>query len=132
MIAKAEGLAISEEGIEAVFKLCAGDMRRVVNMMQSLSMMNQVEMIEAQTVYDFTGNPSPQFLNDIMDILLNESVQVGMEKIGSSLKEMGIALETILKSIYLMVIERRMPSEQQAFLINRLGDIEYRLSIGCQ
>lgn len=31
-----------------------------------------------------------------------------------------------------MVIERRMASEQLAFLINRLGDIEYRLSIGCQ
>jgi len=25
-----------------------------------------------------------------------------------------------------------MPLEQQAFLVNRLGDIEYRLSIGCQ
>ena len=123
MIAKAEGLSVSEEGIEAVFRLCAGDMRRVVNMLQSLSMMNHVEMIEAQTVYDFTGNPSPQFLSNILDILLNESVQEGMAKIGSSLKEMGIALETILKSIYLMVIERRMPSEQQAFLINRLGDI---------
>jgi Replication factor C C-terminal domain len=45
---------------------------------------------------------------------------------------MGIALETVLKSIYLMVIERRMASEQLAFLISRLGDIEYRLSIGCQ
>jgi len=36
---------------------------------------------------------------------------------------MGIALETILKSIYLMVIDRRMTSEQHAFLVNRLGDI---------
>lgn len=45
---------------------------------------------------------------------------------------MGIALETILKNIYLMILERRMPAEQQAFLINRIGDIEYRLSIGCQ
>lgn len=88
--------------------------------------------IEAQTVYDFTGNPSPQFLSNIMDILLNEPVEEGYRKIGSSLKEMGIALETVLKSIYLMVIERRMASEQLAFLISRLGDIEYRLSIGCQ
>lgn len=24
-----------------------------------------------------------------------------------------------------------MPGEQQAFLVNRLGDIEYRLSVGC-
>jgi DNA polymerase III delta prime subunit len=34
MIAKAESLKISDEGIEAVFRLCAGDMRRVVNMLQ--------------------------------------------------------------------------------------------------
>jgi hypothetical protein len=31
-----------------------------------------------------------------------------------------------------MVIETRMPKEQQSFLVNRIGDIEYRLSIGCQ
>jgi hypothetical protein len=43
-------------------------------------------VIEAQTVYDFTGNPSPQFLNNIMDILLNDSVEVGFKKINSTLK----------------------------------------------
>ena len=42
--------------------------------------------IEAQTVYDFTGNPSPQFLANIMDILLNETVEEGYKKIGSSLE----------------------------------------------
>lgn len=25
-----------------------------------------------------------------------------------------------------------MPSEQKGFLVTRLGDIEYRLSLGCQ
>ena len=49
-------------------------------------MMDQGEVIEAQTVYDFTGNPSPQFLNNIMDILLNDSVEVGFKKISSTLK----------------------------------------------
>jgi DNA polymerase III delta prime subunit len=34
MISRQEGLKISESGIDAVFKLCAGDMRRVVNMLQ--------------------------------------------------------------------------------------------------
>jgi hypothetical protein len=49
-------------------------------------MMDQEGVIEAQTVYDFTGNPSPQFLNDIMDILLNESVEVAFKNINSALK----------------------------------------------
>ena len=99
---------------------------------QSLSMMDHVAEISDQTVYDFTGNPSPAFLQGIMDTLLNDNVSEAYVKISSSLKQMGIALHTILKSIYLMVIERRMTSEQHAFLVNRLGDIEYRLSIGCQ
>lgn len=30
--------------------------------------------IDASTVYDFTGSPSPGFLNKIMDILLNETI----------------------------------------------------------
>ena len=67
-----------------------------------------------------------------MDTLLNEEVEKGFQTISGWLKEGGIALETILKNIYLKVMENRMPSEQQTFLVNRLGDLEYRLSIGCQ
>lgn len=48
------------------------------------------------------------------------------------MKEQGIALETIIRSIYGMVLETMMTQQQTAFLVNRLGDIEYRLSIGCQ
>lgn len=95
-------------------------------------MMDSVVEIDAQIVYDFTGSPSPAFLDKIMDILLNESIETAYQSIFTSLREMGIALEAILKNIYMKVIERRIPSEQLAFLVNRLGDIEYRLSIGCQ
>ena len=49
-------------------------------------MMDHTSTIEAQTVYDFTGNPSPQFLNNLMDILLNETVEEGYKKIGNLLK----------------------------------------------
>jgi hypothetical protein len=37
-------------------------------------MMEHPEEITAQTVYDFTGNPSPTFLSNLMNILLNDSV----------------------------------------------------------
>jgi len=39
-ICRNERLNISHDAIEAVFKLCQGDMRRVVNMLQSLSMID--------------------------------------------------------------------------------------------
>ena len=95
-------------------------------------MMGSSNTIEAQTVYNFTGNPSPDFMKRIMDRLFNEPLSQAQNSIGSELKEMGIALESILKSIYMNILECKMPSEQKTFLVNRIGDIEYRLSLGCQ
>lgn len=54
------------------------------------------------------------------------------KKLNAELKDRGIALETIMKDIYLNVIKLIMPVEQKSFLVKRLGDIEYRMSIGCQ
>lgn len=95
-------------------------------------MIDTITEVDAGTVYDFTGSPSPQFLEKVMDAMLNDSIESAFLNISMSLKERGIALETILKNIYGRVLESRMPPEQQAFLVQRLGDIEYRLSIGCQ
>ena len=99
---------------------------------QSLSLKDNIIEVDAKIVYDFTGSPSPDFLSKVMDTLFNENIERSFKMINGWLKEGGIALETILKSIYLQVIQSRMPVEQQTFLVNRLGDIEYRLSIGCQ
>ena len=94
--------------------------------------MENVIEITGKVVYDFTGSPSPDFLDKVLDILLNENIAEAYLMVSSLLKEGGIALETILKNIYLKILESRMPQEQQAFLVSRLGDIEYRLSLGCQ
>jgi hypothetical protein len=37
-------------------------MRRVVNMLQSLAMINTDNEIDTERVYEFTGNPSPKML----------------------------------------------------------------------
>lgn len=107
-------------------------MRRVVNMLQSLSMIDSSQEITEDRVYDFTGNPSPRFLNSIINDLFNEDFNYCMTKIGDELKHLGIALETIVRELYQMILVRTMASEQKAFLVKRLGDIEYRLSLGCQ
>ena len=35
-------------------------------------MMESAKKIDAQTIYEFTGNPSPNFLQKVLDALLNE------------------------------------------------------------
>jgi hypothetical protein len=43
----------------------------------------------------------------------------------------GICLETIIRSLYTQLIEIETDQYTKAFLVGRLGDVEYRLSKGC-
>ena len=54
--------------------------------------MENVVEITAKTVYDFTGSPSPDFLDKVLDILLNENIAEAYLMVSSLLKEGVIAL----------------------------------------
>lgn len=59
--------------IEATFKLCDGDMRRIVNMLQSLHMSShgsEQSLITAEKVYQFTGMADPKYIEEILSVLL--------------------------------------------------------------
>ena len=94
-----------EDGaIKAVYSLCSGDMRRVVNMLQvklfltkSLSMRKFENTISSNDVYNFTGNPTPEEIKNLLNIMLNEKVDVAFDKISIYLKEMGVSLDIVLK-----------------------------------
>jgi replication factor C subunit 3/5 len=72
-IIMAEGLTITEEAQEALLDLSGGDMRRVLNVMQAAHMAFP-EGIQEESVYLCTGNPLPDHLKLILDLLFNEVV----------------------------------------------------------
>jgi len=49
-------------------------------------MMPTVVEVNARTVYEFTGSPSPDFIDRVMDTLLNENVEKAFQDISSRLK----------------------------------------------
>ncbi|EAR86910.2 replication factor C subunit 5 (macronuclear) [Tetrahymena thermophila SB210] len=134
-ICNAENLKYKNSGIEAVFKLCDGDMRRVVNMLQSLSLQGygsdeQVEITD-ELVYKFTGNATPKDIENIINTMNNKSISESYEIIQSYQVEKGISLQVMLKEISLFLMNTSYPSLALEFLVKRLADLEYRMSINC-
>lgn len=74
-ICRRENIDIGEEAVKAAFNMCEGDMRRVVNMLQSLSLSLTLDRREltARDVYEITGNPSPERMKSILEILLTKN-----------------------------------------------------------
>ncbi|GAY52142.1 hypothetical protein CUMW_139610 [Citrus unshiu] len=153
-VIEAEGLDVTEGGLAALVRLCNGDMRKALNILQSTHMASQ--QITEEAVYLCTGNPLPKDIEQISYWLLNESFADSFKRIQNlsfiirlvnmsslfshlylsvGISEMkmrkGLALVDIVREVTMFVFKIKMPSDVRVRLMNDLADIEYRLSFGC-
>lgn len=63
---------LEKAAMEAIVKLSEGDMRKVLNILESTSMAHS-KGVTVQDVYNSTGRPSPQEIKTVFEILLQDS-----------------------------------------------------------
>ncbi|KAI9072790.1 hypothetical protein K1719_045232 [Acacia pycnantha] len=128
-IIKAEGLDVTESGLAALVRLCNGDMRKALNILQSTHMASQ--QITEEAVYLCTGNPLPKDIEQISFWLLNEQFADSFKRIYEIKTRKGLAVVDIVREVTMFVFKIKMPPSVRVQLMNDLADIEYRLSFGC-
>jgi replication factor C subunit 3/5 len=69
-ISFAENLQLDQNACEAIVKLSGGDMRKVLNILESCSL--AYKNVTMQAVYDVTGRPSPTDVTEIYNALNSE------------------------------------------------------------
>ncbi|XP_022939828.1 replication factor C subunit 3-like [Cucurbita moschata] len=128
-VIEAERLDVTESGLAALVRLCTGDMRKALNILQSTHMASQ--HITEEAVYLCTGNPLPKDIEQISFWLLNEPFSDSFKRIYEIKTRKGLALVDIVREVTLFVFKIKMPSDVRVQLVNDLADIEYRMSFGC-
>jgi replication factor C subunit 3/5 len=137
-ICDAENLDVSDEGIECIFKLSEGDMRKVVNMLQSIAISRgtkggqvTAQQIDSSFIYNMTGNVHPDDIKLILETLLTADLSIGFGTIQSIKQEKGIAISGLLKELTLKLMNIDMAPVMKKFLIKRMAELEYRCSLTC-
>ncbi|KAI1719857.1 ATPase family associated with various cellular activities (AAA) domain-containing protein [Ditylenchus destructor] len=128
-IIQTEAIKATESGKDALFKLSNGDMRRVINVLQSTSL--AFEEVNEETVYQCVGQAPPSVIKHIVQILLDESFEKACEKLTELTLQHGIALADTLDEILELILGLDMPQNVAALLMDRIAQIEHRLSSGC-
>lgn len=123
-----EGLTVTEEGKQALLTLSNGDMRRVLNVLQSASMAFKV--IDEEAVYLCTGNPLPSDITEILRMLLNENYQTTFDGVRTLCTTKGYALSDILKDLTELIVTMDLPPPALANLLDEMSTIEWRLAAG--
>ena len=89
-VADAEKVNYTEDGMNAILNLSGGDMRRVLNLLQSTAMSSEV--VNEHTVYMTSGAPLPKDVTIAMDWLMNLEFREAYEKLTNMCTTKGYAL----------------------------------------
>lgn len=125
-----EKLEATEDGKKALMDLSGGDMRKVLNVLQSTYM--AFKSVNEENVYSCVGHPQKKDIENIVYWLLNDDEFKNTYKKIQDLKiSKGLALEDILTQIHLYVQRMELPPRVISQLVIKLASIEERLAQGC-
>jgi replication factor C subunit 3/5 len=125
-ISGTEGLNLTDDGVNAISELAKGDMRKCLNIMQSCSM--AFPEINEENVYTSVGAPKPQLIDDMISTLLTGTFVECNDSLARL--KMGLNLSDLVNQIHLQIIKIDWPDQMKMFIVKRLAEIEWRLSIG--
>jgi len=109
---------------DSIIKLSRGDMRRVVNILQSANMIVCDKIITEEHIHQITGTPTKQHLYRIFDILLNDILIDAITKIYMIIKEYSLALTDIITGIYPIVMELDVDEKIKRYLATQMCEAE--------
>uniref|UniRef100_A0A7S4KTG7 AAA+ ATPase domain-containing protein n=1 Tax=Paramoeba aestuarina TaxID=180227 RepID=A0A7S4KTG7_9EUKA len=127
-IVREEKVEITDGGMEGLLRLGQGDMRKCVNILQATHM--AYSKVDEEAVYKCTGNPLPEIIRRIVEILLNEEFSGAYQEILAIKTGAGIALTDILSEVFFYVQTLSFPPKVRMKLYDSLATIEHRQSVG--
>jgi replication factor C subunit 3/5 len=124
----AEKINVTPGGKAAVLALAGGDLRRVLNLLQSANM--AYPEVNEEVIYLTAGAAVPAVITQIFHSMLNDNFSAAQETLQKATHDFGYALVDINTSLSLRVSETEFPDEVTAYLMDKLSNIEHRLSRG--
>jgi len=128
-IAEAEGLKITETGINALVYVSGGDMRKAVNSLQAAAFIQND--IDAETVYKITATARPEDVSDLIGTALSGQFKEARDKLNALVFDQGLSADDVMSQIYraLFKIEDLTDSEMIR-LIDAVGEADFRITEG--
>uniref|UniRef100_A0A2P2I735 Activator 1 subunit 5 n=2 Tax=Hirondellea gigas TaxID=1518452 RepID=A0A2P2I735_9CRUS len=127
-VIESEGVDITEDGRKALVTLAGGDMRKVLNVLQSTSM--AFEKVTEDNVYSCVGHPLRSDITSIINWMLNEDMRTACQNIQKMKVLKGLALQDIITEIHGYIHRIDFPTRVRISLVKALANAEERLCAG--
>ncbi len=127
-VCEQENVNVTEDGRKALLSLSQGDMRKVLNILQSCAM--AFDTVNEDNVYACVGHPLRQDVEDVLNWMLNDSFSDCYRNVNELKAAKGLSLLDIITEVHKMVHRLELPQKVKIHLLIKLADLEQRLMGG--
>jgi replication factor C subunit 3/5 len=120
-----ENVKITQNGLHAVLNLSLGDMRKVLNIIQSTSLTHNP--IKEKHVYLTTGKPSPSDIASILESLFNDTILNSINFITKIQTKKGLDLLDIVIELYTVIMKISLNNKNLNYFLKEISELEKRL-----
>lgn len=119
VIAENENIDISDNGIQTIVELSNGDMRKAINILQSIPLLYKGTDISDFNIRACLGYPTKNMVNITFDILISkETLKSKYDQINCLIKDKGILLRDLIQCLH-----KKLLNNRKKFKKNNLIDI---------
>jgi len=127
-IAEKEKIKLVDEGLEAIFEVCGGDLRRAINTLQAAGSLGKP--VDAKVVYSITGKASPADVQKMLKTAIDGSFIEARKQLRDMIQKYGIAGSDIIRQIHSEIFKTDIPEQWRVKLAGIVGEADYRLVEG--
>jgi len=127
-VALSEKVPLTEDGKTALMTLSHGDMRKVINIMQSCYM--AFGEVTEDNVYTCVGHPLKSDIENVVNWALNDDFSTAYSNINQLKTLKGLSLQDIVTEVHTFVHRLELPGQVRIHLLIKLSELEKRLMAG--
>lgn len=130
-IAECEDVELTNEGLEAIWEVSEGDMRRAINTLQAAAALG---VVTAEAVYRAVGMAKPKEVVEMLSLALKGDFINAREKLRKLMITYGLSGSDIIRQVHRELFSPRstlkLPEDLKVEIADLAGEIEYRMIEG--
>ena len=127
-IAAAEGIEVTEAGVDALVYAADGDMRRAINSLQAAATTGDV--VDEEAVYAITATARPEEIESMVTDALEGDFTKARATLDTLLTDTGMAGGDVIDQLHRSVWAFDLHEREAVRLMERVGEADYRIAEG--
>jgi replication factor C small subunit len=127
-IASKEKVKLEPDGLDAVFEVCGGDLRRAINTLQAAASVGKP--VDSKVVYSIAGRANPADVQKMIKTAMDGDFSGSRKLLRDMIQKYGIAGSDIIRQIHSEIFRADIPDQWKIKLADAVGEADYRLVEG--